>query len=170
MKTKQIVVVPYDKRWPAEFERIRLELALALGEMVIGIEHVGSTSVEGLWAKPVIDIDVIIEDYKCFPDIVGRLYAIGYQHEGNLGIAGREAFRYHDQPGFMKHHLYACPADSLELKRHLAFRDFLRAHPADAETYGAIKRQGAGLFPNDIDQYILYKGAFIEKIYQECGL
>lgn len=170
MKTKHIVVVPYEKKWPAEYEKIRRELALALGETAIGIEHVGSTSVEGLWAKPIIDIDVIIKDYKCFAEAAARLSAIGYQHEGNLGVDGREAFRHHDKSGFMKHHLYLCPQDSLELKRHLAFRDFLWSHPKDTEIYSAVKRQGASLYPNDIDQYILYKSTFIEEIYHKCGL
>jgi GrpB-like predicted nucleotidyltransferase (UPF0157 family) len=166
MKTEHVVVVPYDKRWAVEFEKIKRDLSRALEETVIGVEHVGSTSVEGLWAKPIIDIDVIIPDYNCFPDVVNRLAAIGYQHEGNLGIEGREAFRYQDKPDFMTHHLYVCPQNSPELKRHIAFRNFLGTHPKDVETYSEVKRQGARLFPNDIDQYCSYKSACIEEIYK----
>ncbi len=170
MKTKRVVVAPYDRRWAVEYERIRQELTLALGETAIGIEHVGSTSVEGLWAKPIIDIDVIIADGSVFPDVAGRLAAIGYQHEGNLGIEGREAFRYDEKPHLMAHHLYVCTQDSPELKRHIGFRDYLRANPEDAAAYSQVKQQGAQLFPDDIDRYIAYKSACIEGIYQKCGL
>lgn len=170
MKTEHVVVVPYDKNWPSEFERIRKDLAAALGKAAIGIEHVGSTSVEGLWAKPILDIDVIICGCDCLPDVIGRLAAIGYEHEGNLGIEGREAFRYDRKPDRMLHHLYVCPQDSLELKRHMVFRDYLRAHPEDAAAYGEVKRQGAGLFPYDIEGYLSYKSACIREIYKKCGL
>ena len=126
---KRVVVVPYDEKWITEFERIKKELLIVLKGYIIAIEHVGSTSVEGLAAKPVIDIDVIINDYSSFEDIKSRLAQIGYAHEGDLGIKDREAFKYENKPHLMKHHLYVCPAYSEELKRHIAFRDYLRQNP-----------------------------------------
>lgn len=170
MKTKHVVVVPYGKNWPTEFERIKQDLVIALGETAIGIEHVGSTSVEGLWAKPIIDIDVIIRDYSVFPDIVDKLASVGYRHEGDLGIGDCEAFRYDNKPGLMPHHLYVCPQASAELKRHIVFRNYLRNHPEDAAAYSEVKRRGAKLFPNDIDRYISYKSACIGEICKKCGL
>ena len=94
MRTASVVVVPYDEAWKSAFEQIKEELKRAIGDLMIGIEHVGSTSVEGLSAKPCIDIDVIIKDYAVFDSVVSQLETIGYIHEGNLGIQDREAFRY----------------------------------------------------------------------------
>lgn len=86
MKTKRVIVVPYDSRWNNEFQKIKLYLEKALENSVLAIEHVGSTSIEGLPAKPIIDIDVIIESYDTFKDVKSRLKNSGYYHEGDLGI------------------------------------------------------------------------------------
>ena len=93
MRTARIVVLPYDFRWQSDFEKIKQELEGAIGDLIEGIEHVGSTSVVGMSAKPCIDIDVIIKDYSVFNDVVARLDRIGYIHEGDLGIKDREAFK-----------------------------------------------------------------------------
>ena len=170
METRKVIVLPYDKAWKSAFEYIRQELEAAIGDLVIGIEHVGSTSVEGLSAKPCIDIDVIIKDYTVFNDVVQKLATIGYMHEGNLGIKDREAFRYTDKPHLLTHHLYVCPQDSRELHRHITFRDFLRSNPAAAKKYGRVKETAAQLFPNDIDRYIQYKTPCIAELYEQCGL
>ncbi|MBR5265945.1 MAG: GrpB family protein, partial [Clostridia bacterium] len=86
MKMAKVVVLPYDESWKADFENIKAELDAVLGDLALAIEHVGSTSVEGLSAKPVIDIDVVIRDYSVFPAAVDRLASIGYFHQGDLGI------------------------------------------------------------------------------------
>ena len=125
MRTKKVVVLPYDRIWKSDFEEIKREIEGAIGDLIVGIEHVGSTSVEGMSAKPVIDIDVIIKDYAVFDTVVRRLEAIGYVHEGNLGIKDREAFKYSNKPHLQQHHLYVCPEQSEELYRHITFRDFL---------------------------------------------
>lgn len=170
MRTKRVVVEKYDPTWVRDFEEIRNELCGALDGLFVAIEHVGSTSVPGLSAKPVIDIDVVIEDYGVFPQVVEALGGIGYEHEGDLGIAGREAFRYSGKEHLKKHHLYVCPADSEELRRHTAFRDYLRAHPEAAEEYGRVKTEGAAMYPDDIDGYIAHKTPIIERIYGIIGL
>ena len=170
MKTKKVVVVPYDPQWPRDFEAIRRELAEALGDLALGIEHVGSTSVPGLSAKAIIDIDVVIESYAQFPAICDALAKAGYIHEGNLGIPEREAFCYEGKMHLRKHHLYVCPSASRELQRHLTFRDHLRTHPEAVASYSKIKETAAGLYPYDIDGYIQYKSDFIENIYRKCGL
>ena len=170
MRTQRVVVLPYDKAWQSAFEAIRLELEAALGDLSIGIEHVGSTSVDGLSAKPCIDIDVIIRDYSSLDAVVQKLATIGYIHEGDLGIKNREAFTYTDKRHLLKHHLYVCPQDSRELRRHITFRDFLRNNPEAAKKYGQTKEQAALLFPDDIDGYIKYKTPCIEELYKLCGL
>ena len=170
MTTRNIVVVPYDEKWKFRFEEIVGELRAALGELALSIEHVGSTSVPGLAAKPIIDIDVVIEDESKLKAVIGALAKIGYQYEGNLGIPGREAFGYEGKTHLMEHHLYVCPKDSPELRRHLSFRDYLRAHPEAVQEYSRIKEEAARLFPHNIDGYINHKGTVIEKIYKEIGL
>ena len=168
--TRNIVVVPYDSNWKLQFEAIRSEIQDALGELALSIEHVGSTSVEGLSAKPIIDIDVVIEDESKLQTVIEKLAVIGYEYEGNLGIVGREAFGYTGKEHLQNHHLYVCAKDSPELKRHLTFRDYLRSHKEAVREYSRIKEEGAKLFPNDIDGYIRYKTDWIERIYREIGL
>lgn len=170
MVTKHVVVLPYDEQWKQDFLMIREELASALGQLALRIEHVGSTSVEGLSAKPIIDIDVVIKDYSVFEEVVSALGTIGYRHEGDLGIAGREAFKYDGKDHLKKHHLYVCTEDSPELKRHISFRDYLRTHPDAVREYSRIKEEGARLYPCDIDKYIEHKTPLIEKIYKEIGI
>ena len=166
---KKVVVVPYDETWKQSFIDIRNELADALGELAESIEHVGSTSVEGLSAKPIIDIDVVIKDRTMLDKVIEALEKIGYRHEGDQGIPGREAFKYEDKDHLMKHHLYVCAEDANELKRHMAFRDYLRSHPEAVKEYSRVKTEGAKLYPEDIDSYIEYKAPFIEGIYKVIG-
>ena len=170
MRTNKDIVLPYDVAWQSAFEKIKGEIEEAIGDLIIGIEHVGSTSVEGMSAKPCIDIDVIIKNYSVFPAVVDDLKAIGYIHEGDLGIKDREAFKYSGKEHLQMHHLYVCPQYSEELHRHIVFRDFLRNDPEAVKKYSLIKEKAAELFPNDIDGYIEYKSPCIEELYKKCGL
>ena len=170
MRTRKVVVLPYDVDWQSAFEKIKGEIEEVIGDLIIGIEHIGSTSVEGMSAKPCIDIDVIIKDYSAFTAVVDGLKTIGYIHEGDLGIKDREAFKYSGKEHLLMHHLYVCPKYSEELHRHVTFRDFLRNNPKAVKKYSLIKEKAAELFPNDIDGYIEYKSSCIEELYKECGL
>ncbi len=170
MRTKRVAVVPYDEAWKSAFEEIKNEIEAVIGDMILGIEHIGSTSVQGLSAKPCIDIDVVIKDDSRFGELVRKLETIGYIHEGNLGIKDREAFKYTEKPHLMMHHLYVCPQYSEELHRHITFRDFLRNNTEAVKKYSLVKEKAAELFPNDIDKYIEYKTPCIEELYSMCGL
>ena len=170
MRTAKVIVLPYDAAWASEFEKIKQELDAALGDLCLGIEHVGSTAVAGLSAKPCIDVDVVIRDYTVFDEVVRALADIGYIHEGDLGIPGREAFCYTGKSHLLTHHLYVCPRDSRELRRHITFRDFLRSHPEAVQQYSRVKERAAQLYPEDIDGYMAYKSACIEALYRQCGL
>lgn len=163
-------MLPYDSAWKAAFEEIRKEIEQAAGDLIVDVEHVGSTSVEGMSAKPCIDLDVVIPDHAVFDAVADRLKAIGYFHEGDLGIKGREAFRYSGKPHLMTHHLYVCPRDSRELHRHVTFRNFLRSHPEAVKQYSTVKETAARLFPDDIDRYMAYKAPCIQALYAQCGL
>lgn len=170
MRTAKVIVLPYDRAWKSAFEEIRQEIERATSGLITGIEHIGSTSVEGLSAKPCIDIDVIIKDYSVFDAVARKLETIGYIHEGNLGIKDREAFKYANKPHLKTHHLYVCPQYSEELHRHITFRNFLRSHPEAVKKYSLVKEIAAQLFPDDIDKYIAYKSPCIEELYMLCGL
>ena len=170
MQTKRVIVLPYDEKWEFAFDEIRKEIEPAIGDLIVGIEHIGSTAVVGLSAKPCIDMDVIIKDYSVFDSVVGKLAAIGYIHEGDLGIKDREAFTYTNKPHLQQHHLYVCPQYSQELHRHITFRDFLRHTPEAVQKYSAVKEKAAQLFPFDIEQYIAYKTPCIEELYKMCDL
>ena len=170
MKTKHVKVLPYDPQWKSEFEKIKKELESVIGDDVISIEHVGSTAVAGLSSKPCIDIDVVIKDYTVLDKIILQLKTIGYIHEGDLGIKGREAFCYENKPHLLPHHLYVCPENSRELHRHIVFRDYLRTHPEAVHKYSVVKEQAAYLYPENIEKYMEYKSSCIEELYKLCGL
>lgn len=144
-----------------------IRLTDALGPLVQRIEHVGSTAVPGLPAKPVIDLDVVIATPADLPEVITRLRALGYRHEGDLGIAGREAFT--DPDAAPAHHLYVCAAGSPELARHLTFRDYLRGHPAQARAYAELKRSLAERFRTDREAYSRGKATFIERALAAAG-
>lgn len=163
------MIEKWNPKWKDEFEKIVASLGKDIIYNSIKIEHVGSTSVEGLSAKPIIDLDIVIENDK-FEIIKRLLNDKGYKHEGNLGIEGREAFSYSGKEELMTHHLYVCPKDSKELFKHITFRDFLKNNPALASEYSKVKEQAAVLYPDDIDKYMEFKSEIIEKIYKRCGL
>ncbi len=170
MQTKKVTVVDYNHVWAENFLTIKKELLGVLGDLALSIEHVGSTSVVGLPAKPIIDIDVVINSVDELDSAIQKLASIGYKFEGDLGIADRYAFQYNDKEHLQEHHLYVCPKTSKELHRHIVFRDYLRTHPHDAVVYGNIKKEAAKLYPNDIEQYIQYKASCISELYKKCGL
>lgn len=163
-----IVVTDHDPAWLRVFDRLRDQVWPAVRDLALSIEHVGSTSVPGLAAKPVIDMDIIVPSAAEVSVAIERLAGIGYIHRGDLGVTGRHAFAQPD--GLPRHHLYLCPADSPALRNHLALRDHLRSHPEAAREYGALKKRLATAFPLDIDAYVDGKTDFILSILRECNL
>jgi GrpB-like predicted nucleotidyltransferase (UPF0157 family) len=149
---RRIEVVDYDPHWPEVFETLRQRIWAALGDVALSVEHVGSTSVPGLAAKPIIDISIVIPERSDVQTGISRLASLGYVHRGDLGIEGREAFANPD--GLPMHNLYLCPRDSVALANHLAIRNYLRTHARAVRGYGELKKQLAERFPNDIDGYI----------------
>lgn len=156
-----VVVVDYNPLWPRQFETLGSRLANVLGGLAVTIEHVGSTAVPGLAAKPIIDIDVLLSSPEDLPSAIAALASIGYQHRGDLGIASREAFRA--PAGDLRHHLYVCP-NNTEYQRHIAFRNYLRAHPREADAYAALKGKLAAKFRDDREAYNNAKREFVEGI------
>lgn len=174
---REIIIEDYNPQWKIEFEELKKVFADHLKDLIIDIEHVGSTSIEGLCAKPILDIDIVINTYDTLPEIINRLKDLGYFYEGDMGIEGREAFgREKDNVPYsknkslwMEHHLYVCPQDSRELKRHIAFRDYLRQNPEKAKEYADIKINLAKIFRNDRESYWRMKTDFIEGILNKIS-
>lgn len=164
---KTVVVVDYDPGWPEVFEQLRSRIWPVVHDVATSIEHVGSTAVPGLAAKPVVDISVVVSTSADVPIGIERLASLGYVHRGNLGVEGREAFIA--PGGLSSHHLYLCPADSLPLRNHLAVRDYLRTHPEAAGEYGALKKQLAGRFAHDVAGYVDGKTETILAILRLTG-
>jgi len=162
-----LTIQDYDPSWPQRFETLCARIAAALGEMVSVIEHVGSTAVPGLAAKPIIDIDVVLRSATDLPQVIARLASLGYEHQGNLGIPGREAFRM--PPRDWPHHLYVCPPDRQEDRRHLLFRDHVRRHLEEADGYAGPQRKLAGTGGDNRKGYTHGKSGFVPEILRLAG-
>lgn len=157
-----IEVQPYNPNWPIQFDQIAATIRPALAHIPHAtIEHVGSTSVPDLAAKPILDIDIIVDPHD-IPAGIDALATLGYIHRGDLGVPGREAFYAPDDTP--KHHLYLCERDCLSVRNHLAVRDILRTHPDLRDEYGTIKHTLAADPTIDIDTYIAGKSDILQKI------
>jgi GrpB-like predicted nucleotidyltransferase (UPF0157 family) len=162
----QVLVVDFDPKWKTQFEALRILLLDSLQELALSIEHVGSTSVPGISAKPVIDIDVVVSPENVTLSIE-RLQVIGYIHLGDLGIPDREALK--STVDSVTHNLYVCPTNSLALANHLAVRDYLRRNSRAARDYGELKVRLATEYSNDIDGYVEAKSGFLLEILRRAG-
>ena len=164
----RIEVKEYDPKWPRTFERIRAYVWPAVQHAAMSLEHVGSTSVPGLRAKPIIDACIVVASSRDIPHVVKALARIGYVHSGNLGVPGRDTF---EQPASLpRHHLYASPRSSLSLRNHLGLRDYLRGTPDAVREYGALKVALAKRFADDVDSYVAGKTEFILGVLRQIGL
>lgn len=162
-----VVVVPYDPAWAATYQHLKSAIWPKVQAFAVAIEHVGSTSVPGLAAKPIIDIDVVVLDSANSDLAVAALTEMGYQHVGNLGLEGREAMKEPD--GSPRHNLYVCLQDSEPYRNHILIRDHLLANPDAVREYGDLKLQLAAKFPDDIEGYIDGKTDFLIGILRSSG-
>ncbi|MFC7359664.1 GrpB family protein [Nocardioides astragali] len=161
-----IEVVPWSPRWPEQFEEVATVLRAALTEVPSAtVEHVGSTSVPGLSAKPILDIDVVVESSDVSA-AVSALESVGYVHRGDLGVTGREAFH---APGPPRRNVYVCTAGTVNVRNHLAVRDVLRARDALRDAYSDVKTTLAGDPRMDIDTYIAGKSAVVQRVLEASG-
>lgn len=173
-----ITVVDYSNNWPAQFNELKEVYVRFAGSIVEGIEHVGSTAIPGLAAKPILDIDLIVAGESQLKLLIPVLASIGYQYAGDLGIPDRYAFKAvsnqspDDGSGriWPEHHLYCCIANSISLTNHLLFRDMLRKHPELKDEYGALKKKLAGEVVDDIDRYVEGKSPFIAMVLTQAGI
>ena len=157
-----VKLLPHDERWHQLFAEEKARLADAVGEFVAAIEHVGSTSVCGIAAKPILDIAVAVSDKTKGEHCIQPLENLGYVYRGENGIAGR--FYFIKGAPERTHHLHMLLTESEEFKNHLTFRDHLRANPETAREYDLLKRALAEKYPHDREAYLDGKTEFIEMI------
>lgn len=163
-----VEVVPYSPDWPAQFDEVAATLRTGLNSVTSAVvEHVGSTAVPGLAAKPVLDIDVIVAGDQV-PAAVRALEAMGYSHRGDLGVTGREAFRAPDDDP--RRNVYVCRAGTLHVRNHLAVRDVLRSRPDLRDEYAAVKLALAADPAMDIDTYLAGKSGVLQRVLAVADL
>jgi len=160
-----ITLSPYDPAWPSAFEAEARRIASALGSAAVRIDHVGSTAVPGLAAKPVIDIQVSVRALHPLEPLLLPLIALGYTHVPHPDDATCP-FLHRPLSWPHSHHIHLCEAGGSEERRNLAFRDFLREHPREAAAYADEKRRLALLFSSlsfeSRNAYAKAKSGFIE--------
>ena len=163
-----MAVVPYSSGWVNDFNSIKAIALPPIEHLILSFEHVGSTSVAGLAAKPIIDIDVVYDQPENLPKIIQALESIGYRYEGNKGIEGRESFKA--PVGAIKQHFYVCRAGTLGLRNHLILRDHLRKYPNDRDQYSKIKMEIAHLYETLPDDYLEAKTSFILEVLKKYDM
>jgi GrpB-like predicted nucleotidyltransferase (UPF0157 family) len=161
---KRVLVVPYDPRWPEAFSLSSSAVASAMGANLLAIHHIGSTAIEGMHAKPVIDMLAVVTDIVTVDHRATQMESLGYEAMGEFGIPGRRYFRRDNTAGERTHQVHTFQNESPDVQRHLAFRDFMRAHTALAAQYSELKQSLAKAHPHDIEAYMDGKDAFIKEM------
>lgn len=162
--TREVRVVPYNKQWPALYELERERIVAVLADEIVSVNHIGSTSIPGMSAKPIIDILLEVKDISKIDDYNDKLIELGYEPRGELGIPGRRYFSREEPKDVRTHHIHSFQSGNIGLERHLAFRDYMIAHPDDAKIYSELKRVLARRFQWDVDGYVLGKHLYMERM------
>ncbi len=163
-----VIVLPYNPEWKNWFKEIRAPIWEKICEHIVDIVHIGSTSVEGMSAKPIIDIDAIVDNWDNLPEIIKLLEELGYKHIGNLGIKEREAFKNTFEPKH-PHNFYVCHKDSIAYKNHLLLKKHLSENPENFARYEELKI-GLGKTESDIDTYTKRKTELILEFLAAEGM
>lgn len=164
----RLVVVDPDPEWPQQFQEIKAYLLSFLGASALRIEHVGSTSVPGLAAKPIVDIDVVVAGDSQVSEVLPQIESAGYRWMGDLDVEGREAFEAETTPPLPVHHLYLVVENNRAHTDHWLLRDALIDNPELIDRYVAIKRESALISGGDRDRYTALKADFIAKVLGEA--
>jgi GrpB-like predicted nucleotidyltransferase (UPF0157 family) len=161
---RRVTVVSYDPHWPRAFAAAAGEVATALGVQRQDVHHIGSTSIVGMAAKPVIDMLAVVTNLAALDARVAGMESLGYEPMGEFGIPGRRYFRRDNGAGERTHQVHAFLRGSPHVERHLAFRDFMRSHSDCAQSYSDLKQRLAAEHPTDIEAYMDGKDAFIKEM------
>lgn len=166
---RTVEVVPHDPQWQELFAIESRQVREALGANAIAIHHIGSTAIPGIYAKPIIDLLVKVSNLAKVDNRNTSIESLGYIAMGEFGIPDRRYFRKDNQAGIRTHHIHIFVSNSEQVKRHLAFRDYIIAHPEDACRYSDLKRRLAKEYPTDIDGYMDGKDSFIKAIDKKAA-
>jgi GrpB-like predicted nucleotidyltransferase (UPF0157 family) len=161
-----VEIVAYDPAWPARFAELGRELRAGLGEVALRIDHIGSTAVPGLAAKPIIDIQVSVVDFEPLAAYRRPLERLGYVYRADNPERTKRYFR--EPPGRRRTHVHVRRAGSFSEQWALLFRDYLRAHSDAAAEYAAVKRRLALRFRNDRRAYTDAKGPFLWEVIRRA--
>jgi GrpB-like predicted nucleotidyltransferase (UPF0157 family) len=161
-----VEIVAYDPAWPERFAELGLELRAGLGEVALRIDHIGSTAVPGLAAKPIIDIQVSVADFEPLAAYRRPLERLGYVYRADNPERTKRYFR--EPPGRPRIHVHVRRAGSFSEQWALLFRDYLRAHPDAAAEYAAVKRRLALRFRDDRRGYTDAKGPFLWEVIRRA--
>jgi GrpB-like predicted nucleotidyltransferase (UPF0157 family) len=153
----------YSPDWPRQFEEEAEQLRALLGDELVAVHHIGSTSIPGLAAKPIIDMLPLVREITRVDELSPTLVAAGYKAWGEYGLPGRRYFTK-DAGGYRTHNIHVYQADHPDAERHLAFCAYLRVHEAERKEYEDLKRQVYALHPNDIAAYNTGKDAWIKRL------
>ncbi|MGD2176345.1 MAG: GrpB family protein [Anaerolineae bacterium] len=164
---RPITVVTHDARWSDLFQEEANGLGAILGQEVVAIHHIGSTAIPGIYAKPIIDILVEVQDIERIDTFNRDMIERGYVPKGEFGIRGRRFFIKGTEES-RTHHVHVFQTGNPEFERHLEFRDYLRAHPEEAQAYSRLKQELARRFPHDIDSYTAGKDDLINKLERKA--
>ena len=165
---QRVEVVPHDPMWKDAFEAESNDIADALGDNVVAIHHIGSTSIPGIYAKPIIDLLVEVNDITQVADRNSQMESLEYEAMGEFGIPGRRYFRKDNRDRVRTHHVHTFEMGSAQVERHLLFRDYMIAHPDEAQAYSDLKRMLAQQYPTSIESYMDGKDGFIKAIDQKA--
>ncbi|WML45193.1 GrpB family protein [Neobacillus sp. PS3-40] len=168
MQLRKVEVIPYQREWILLYKEEKQRILKIMEPDQIVIHHIGSTSVHGLSAKPIIDILAEVNDIKIIDLLTPELVQVGYSSKGENSIKGRRFFIKSNEIGERLYHLHAFQKGSPEINRHLVFRDYLRMHPKEAQRYAKIKETAAKKFPFDIEAYMDFKNPIIKELEQEA--
>ena len=160
----RVVVVSHDPSWTELYKQESARLRGALAAAVVAIHHIGSTSIPGIFAKPIVDILVEATDLTEVDSRNVQMETLGYEVMGECGIPGRRYFRKDNSVGDRIHNVHTFLAGTPDVARHLAFRDFMRAHPAHARSYSDLKRKLARAHPDSIEKYMDGKDSFMKEM------
>jgi len=163
-----IVLVPHDPRWADDFASESALVKAAFGDVLVELHHIGSTAIPGIVAKPVIDMLAVVTDVALL-DTRPWLEHLGYEAMGEFGIQGRRYFRKTTPQGVRTHQIHSYTVRSPEIDRHLAFRDYLRNNPKEAQQYAQLKKDLAQRFAIDVEGYADAKTEFIREI-ERCAM
>ncbi len=160
---RHIIVVPHDPAWAGMFEAEAALLRPVFADNLLALHHIGSTSIPGIRAKPIIDMLPVVKDIAAVDALNAQMEALGYEAMGEFGISGRRYFRK-STDGVRSHHVHTFQQGNSDIARHLNFAAYLRAHPEDAERYSRLKIELAKQFPHDIEGYCDGKDALIAEL------